>query len=109
MGITLAVPELGTLLATMKYVDALGNTFVPDTSAFQLTKLDGTIVNSRSFANGDFSGTTVVLTGADLALDAAGDITRVFSLQGTYTSDLGSGLPFTQETRFIIINQYAQS
>ena len=109
MGITTAVGELGTLTATIEFRDVRGNFFNPDTAAFQLTKVDGTIINSRSFANGSFAGNTVVLTGPDLALDVAGDITRVFSVEGTYSSSEGSGIPFTIEERFIIINQFAQT
>ena len=103
------VNEESTATATIEYTDSTDTVIVPDTSFWQLMKRDGTIVNNRSFANGSFAGTTVVMTGDDLALDDAKDIVRIFALQGTYTSNLGSGLAFTEEIEFNIRNLYSQS
>ena len=109
MGITFEAPEEGTLLATLSFKDSLGNSFTPDTSFWQLTKKsDGSVVNNRSFANGTFSGTQVVMSGDDLAIDSDGDVERIFAVQGTYTSSYGNGLPFTLEEEFKIKNKHSQ-
>ncbi len=105
MGITFEVDEEGTLKANISYKDCNKSTFVADTSYWQLSKAsDGEPVNNRSFANGSFSGTYVVMTGDDLAIDIDGDIERIFSIKGTYSSDYGSGLTFNMSQRFNIKN-----
>lgn len=103
------VNEEGTAVVTMTFLDFDGEPVTPVTRAWQLMKRDGTIINNRTFASGAFSGTTVVLSGDDLALDSTKDIVRIFAIQGTYNHALGNGLPFTEEVEFNIRNLYSQT
>lgn len=103
------VNEESTAVITMTFLDFEGEPMTPVTRAWQLQKKDGTIINSRTFAAGSFSGTTVALSGDDLALDSTNDIVRIFAVQGTYNHALGDGLTFTEEIEFNIRNLYSQS
>lgn len=102
------INERSTAVFTIEYLDEELQVISPDTSYWQLMKQDGTIMNGRTFANNSFTGTTVVLSGDDLALDATKDIVRIFAIEGTYTSTLGTDLPFTEEIEFNIRNLYSQ-
>lgn len=104
MGVSYEAIENSTLLVSISFTDSLGNTFNQDTSEWQLTKVDGTVINNRTFANGSFTGTRIVLSGDDLALDSSGDIERILTIRGTYTASYGSNLPFYMEKRFWIKN-----
>jgi len=100
--------ENGTAEFTIVFKDTQGNSIVPVTAAWQLMYPDGSIVTGegdveRSFANGSFSGNTVAVYGADLAITGDGDTAkRIFALQVTYNSDLGNGLPLNDEYVFSI-------
>lgn len=95
--------EKGTAIVTLTFVDEDGAVVVPTSAAWQLMRLDGTIVNERSFANCPFSGTEVVLSGDDLAIYGTTDNgVRVFGVQAVYDSDTGTGLPLNDEVNFKI-------
>ena len=97
--------ELGTAVITLAFTDEDGITVVPTSLAWQLTRTDGTVVNSRTFALGTFTGVTVVLSGNDLAMFGSRDTgKRVFSVQGVYDSTAGAGtsLPLKAECEFSI-------
>lgn len=102
--------ELGTALVTLAYTDEGGNTVVPTSLAYQLMKTDGTVVNSRTFAASTFSGTSIVLSGDDLAIFGSSDSgRRVLSVQGVYDSDAGSDLPLKAELRFTVQSLLGQT
>ena len=94
--------ERGTAIFELEFADENGATVVPSTSAWQLMKSDGTIVNNRDFASCSFSGTTVVLSGDDLQLFANDDKKRIFAIEALYDSTAGSGLPLVDEVQFKI-------
>lgn len=103
------VNEGSTAIVTIEYIDETGTTMVPESSYWQLMKRDGTIINNRSFTNGTFIGTTVVMTGDDLMIDSTKDIIRIFAIKGLYNSSLGSNLSFSEEFEFNIRNLYSQT
>lgn len=118
MGITInKIPtEKGTAKFTFEFLDEAGNVIVMVTSAWQLMYPDGQIVTGtggveRSFANGAFTGYTVVLYDLDLAITGDSDTAqRIFAIQGTYNSTLlGSGLPLTDEYPFPIKRLISQT
>ena len=94
--------ERGTAIFTMTFTDENGDVVVPSSSAWQLMKTDGTIVNNRDFANCSFSGTTVVLSGDDLQLFESDDKKRIFAIEASYDSTAGSNLPLVDEVQFKI-------
>lgn len=96
--------EQGTAVVTLAFTDEDEATVVPTSLSWQLMRVDdGSTVNERTFANCSFSGSTIVLSGDDLAtfgLSDTGD--RVLSVQGVYTSSAGSDLPLKGELSFTV-------
>ena len=95
--------EKGTAVVTLAFTDEDGSTIVPTSLAWQLMRVDGTVVNSRTFAAETFTGTQIVLSGLDLAIFGSNDSgSRVLSIQGVYNSSAGSDLPLKGECKFVI-------
>ena len=95
--------EKGTAVVTLVFTDEDGASVVPTSLAWQLMRSDGTVIGTRTFANGSFSGGTIVLSGDDLAIFGSTDNGyRVLSIQGVYTSSAGSDLPLKGECKFSI-------
>ena len=96
--------EQGTAVITMAFTDEDAATVTPTSLAWQLMRSDnGTIINSRTFALGSFSGTEIVLQGDDLAAFGSSDTGgRLFSVQGVYDSSAGSNLPINAELSFSV-------
>lgn len=95
--------EKGTAIVTLTFTDEDGAVVVPTSAAWQLMRLDGTVVNERSFANCAFIGTEVALSGDDLAMFGTTDNgKRVFAIQAVYNSDAGNNLPLNDEVTFKI-------
>ena len=95
--------EKGTAVFTLTFTDESGNTVIPYALQWQLMRSAGTIVNSRSFANGDFTGTEIVLTCDDLKIFNSNDTgKRILSVQGYYDSSAGTGLCLKDECSFYI-------
>ena len=98
--------EQGTAVVTITPTDEDGEVLTIGqltNPKWQLMKVDGTIVNNRSFTNGSLSNLTFVLSGDDLAIDALSDTgERVISFQATYNSTVGSNLPLIGECTFTI-------
>ena len=101
--------ERGTAVFTIAFTDENDNTVVPNTAAWQLMQTDGTVVNERSFENCSLTETTVVLSGDDLQLFDNDDRERIFAVQATYDSDVGSDLSLNDEVKFKITNLVSQS
>lgn len=98
--------EQGSAIVTIAPTDENGDAllFAELTSPqWQLMKLDGTIINSRSFANCNLTSFTFTLSGDDLAIfDESDNGWRVLAVQATYDSDAGSGLNLKAECEFEI-------
>jgi hypothetical protein len=105
--ITVKPAEQGTAKITIAPTDDAGTALVIGqlaTPQWQLMKMDGTIVNSRSFALSTITALVWKLSGDDLAIFGDGDPgNRILSIQATYTSvELGAGCPLNAECRFSI-------
>jgi len=86
-------------------VDSVG--FTPATCIWSLSTPTGTIVNLRNrVSESVISGVhNFVLTGDDLTYDVgSGDGIRVFTVEGTYDSDYGTGLPFREQVQFTVLD-----
>lgn len=70
------------------------------TPTWRLTDRGGTVINSRSAVA--MTSLSVVLTGADLAVNATDDLWRVITFQWQYDSNRGDGLYFKDEVQFQI-------
>lgn len=93
--------ELSTYAITTLFADEDGADLAPDTATWTLTKMDGTVVNSRE--NVEISSPTasekVVLQEDDLAILDGGLLEdRVFTVKATYSS----GRPFNEEVLFSV-------
>jgi len=104
--ISIQPAEKGTAVVTITPTDESGIALTIGqltSPQWQLMKKDGTIINSRSFANCSLSALTWVLKGDDLAMFGGSDSgTRILSFQATYDSTIGSGLPVKKECKFAI-------
>lgn len=109
--LTTSAIERSTFVVTADFTDHAGAPVVPVSMAWTLTDGSGAVVNSRSAVTISplASSVNIVLSGADLALPSAGDPVRVLTLQGTYDSSLGNGLPLKDEVRFAIVGLEAVS
>ncbi len=96
-------PERSTYGVSAIFTDD-GESFVPKTLFWTLSKTDASIVNDREDVEVETPAATVtiVLKNLDLVLDAAYDLFRIFTLTGTYDSVLGSDLPILMEVAFEI-------
>lgn len=95
--------EKGTAIVSVVFTDETGAVVTPTVAAWQLQRTDGSIVNNRSFDLCPITGADIVLSGLDLAIFGISDNGyRIFSVQGTYDSDLGVDLPIPDEFKFKI-------
>lgn len=95
--------EEGAMLLNVIFRDERRREIVPKTQTFQLMKLDRSVINSRTFALGSFTGNKVILSGDDLAVFGDDDtLFRIFAVKGTYDSTYGDDLPCVCEIEFVI-------
>jgi len=96
--LTLHMDEEGSYIINIATKDDKGDAKAPKTLNWTLTTRDGqTIINNRKEVNipNPTSSEDVVLNDADCAVlphETAGKILRLFTVQGTYDSDLGNDL-----------------
>ena len=101
--------EKSTFIVTLTFKDENNDPVTPATGTWTLTDEDGTVINSREnvvISSLDTS-VDVVLSGDDLAVSSEfGGISemRIFTFEGTYNSDLGSGLPLRDQLTFPVFN-----
>ena len=97
--VTGGIPEKGTAIVTIAPVDdnSTAVSFAQLTNPqWQLMRIDGTIVNERSFANSSMTSLQFVLSGYDLAISGDADRgNRVLSFQANYNGSLDDGTTFT--------------
>ena len=96
--------EKSTFAISAAFTDENGAPVTPTALNWTLTDLVGNVINSRAgvVVTTPASTVTIVLSGADLALDGLGDRLRRLTLKGTYNSSLGSGLPFVNAAQFLL-------
>ena len=100
------INEGGTVAITVTCKDETGSLFIPNSASWTLTDENGTtIINSRkdvSISSLD-STMTIALYGDDLAISGSSDEARLFTIEGTYDSTLGSNLPFKQDIKKVFL------
>lgn len=111
--ITQKVNEKSTAIFTVSLTDEDGKSVVPKSLAWSLVGSEGGVVNSRERVaiEPPTSANDIVLSGDDLAMvnPALREEKRWLVVEGTYASDAGEGLPFTDEVQFTIYNlRYVQ-
>lgn len=94
--------EGSTYIITCAFTDEDGDPMTPVSMTWTLTDSAGTVINSRQDVAITPLSTSVnvVLYGDDLALSGSAQAVRVFTLEGTYNSTLGLGLPFKDAIKF---------
>lgn len=94
------IPEKGTARFTATFTDDTGSAATPTAVTWTLTDKIGNVINSREDVTATAGSTvTIVLSGADLAIGSNGR-DRILTIEGTYNSDAGSGLPLKTEAHF---------
>lgn len=103
---TLSEPamEQGTYIVTAACTDDAGSAVTPDTLTWTLTDTTGAVVNSRQDVAIETPSTSnnIVLSGDDLAVSGTTRRTLVLTVEGTYTSDAGVGLPLTDAIKILV-------
>jgi hypothetical protein len=106
--LTVVAKEKSTYLVTLAFTNAAGTAVTPDSATWTLSTMAGTVINSRTAVaiSPLASSVTVVLSGADLAMQSGETSTarRLFTVQATYTSTEGSSLPLKDEFELRISN-----
>ena len=102
--ITTKVPEKSTVVFTFVFTDTAGDAVTPDSIKWSLSLDDGTPVNARTDVaiGSPAASVDVVLSGLDTAVIANANETRILTVEATYTSTEGSGLPLNEEAKFFI-------
>lgn len=105
--LTTLANERSTYGIEVTFLDEDGDLVTPVASSVTWTLTDGlgTVVNSReNVAITSASTITIVLSGADLAVDSSlyQGRDRKLIIKASYNSDLGSGLPLRDEVSFRI-------
>ena len=97
-----AAADGSTYIVTAAFTDEADAAVVPDSITWTLTDADGTVVNSREAVAvvTPAASYDIVLAGADLLYSTAA--TRVLTVEATYTSDAGAGLPLKAACRFVV-------
>jgi hypothetical protein len=95
--------EESTYAVAGSIVDEDDVALIPDTLTWSLYRLDGTVVNARSAIVLTPAATfTITLSGDDLSLFTEDSGVRRLTVEGTFTSSLGSGLPLKAESEFVV-------
>jgi hypothetical protein len=96
--------ERSTLVIRAAFTDEDGNAVVPDSLTWTLTDRSGTTINSRKdvVVGTPAAEVDIVLSGDDL--EVTSDAERWVTIEGTYTSTLGAGLPLTAAAMFVVEN-----
>jgi hypothetical protein len=103
-----AVEKSSYAVTLSGWTDAVGTTVTPDTLTWTLTTTSGAVINSRSAVSATPAASVIILlSGLDLAFQTGeattADVVRVLTIEGTYTSSLGSAIPLKEEYRFLLM------
>lgn len=100
------VGEKSTIVFRISFLDENGNDAVPTAAHWTLTDKDGLVINGkRDIPISPLAATVpIVLSGDDLSLEgiSAQKYKRIVTVQATYDSSLGTGLPLTEQIAFQI-------
>ena len=94
--------DKSTYIITAAFTDEDDNAATPTALTWTLTDDSGTVINSREDVEVESpsSSEEIVLSGADL--DVGDGSVRILTVEGTYNSDAGTGLPLKEQVRFTI-------
>jgi len=98
--------EESTAAFDFTFTDEDGDAVTPDTFKWSLTDAYAkNIINTRTnIAETPASTITVLLTGDDFALTANANTDRLLTVEWTFISTLGNGLPMKEEYLFTVSN-----
>jgi len=101
--------EQSTYIVTMNFKDENDEAVAPASATWTLSDEDGATINGRLdvVLSGLAAEMSVVLSGDDLAIAAgfSGNAEkRIFTVEATYNSDLGMGLPLRDQLEFPVYN-----
>ncbi len=101
--ISTAAREGSTFVITCTFKDETGTAVSPDTMTWTLTDTDGNIINGRDGVTiaSPSASEVIVLSGSDLPV-INGDRLLILTLEGTYTSVNGAGLPLKEQVQFSV-------
>ncbi len=102
---TKAAKQNGTFAIDLSFQDEEGDAVTPTTVNWTLRNSDGEIVNSRNTVSlTPAASIELVLSGDDLPADEAdGEYSHLWIIvAGTYSSDLGEGIPFSDQVRISV-------
>jgi len=113
--LTTTANEKSTAAITVSFTDENGDAVTPKTANWTLTDLDGNVINGKEQEDISSLDTsvTVVLSGNDLQIGGSETLTtvndvsflyRIFTVEATYDSDLGSDLPLKESCKFKLYN-----
>jgi hypothetical protein len=96
--------ERSTYPISISFTDENGDPMTPNIGLnWTLTDAEGSVINSRNAVTITPDETVqIVLSGADLAIPDRGGRRRILTIEGTYDSSLGSGLPIKGQAKFEI-------
>ena len=95
--------EKSTYIVTCTFTDEAGDSLVPETVAWTLTDGFGTVINDREAVSETPAATVnIVLSGDDLAIISGMTNKRILTIQATYNSAYGTGLPLNARATFTI-------
>jgi len=106
--------EKSTAKISVSFTDEDGSAATPSAATWTLTDEEGTLINSREDVNIESldSSIDIALSGDDLAFQSgeSGDsVYRIITLEWTYSSDLGAGLPGKDSLKFSLVDLVAVS
>ncbi len=98
--------ERSTFVISASFTDEAGEAVAPTSITWTLTDDYGTIINSREGeAVTPATSVDIVLSGADLAItEASASVIRKMTVEATYNSSFGTGLPLKDQVTFQIDN-----
>lgn len=104
--------EESTAKITIVFTDEDEAAVTPSAITWTLTDADGTVINSRDGVSVDSPASTIniALSGDDLAIQAGetGEaVSRIFTIEATYSSDLGADLPLKDSLKFPLVDLIA--
>lgn len=101
--LTVEAVEQSTYVITASFTDETGAAVTPNVGLiWTLTDRNGVVINGRSAVSiTPGESVKIVLSGADLDFSGA-DALRLLTVEGTYDSSLGLGLPLKEEAEFVV-------
>ena len=105
--LTATITEQGTAIITVTCADENGDAVNPDSLTWSLVDRSGNAINSRKDVSisSPTSSEDIVLSGDDLVVpDGYDSVKRWVVIEGTYSSDAGSGLPLRDQCEFTVTN-----